>query len=159
MFTIKHLDKVLGEVKGFHNKSIFSPKKSKLAHRLSKMNSQYRGGTIERMIRDYYISKKYNVKYFGGRNSFDMIVNGKKIEVKSALAQEKIVYGGVRKYTYQFKHICPKNFHKLIMVFIAPEGITVRVMDSRTVAKYMSSSRKHNDLYVDRRVFGKVLVA
>lgn len=158
MFTTKHLDKVLGEVRGLHKKSIYCPKKNLLSYRLSKMSSQYRGGTIERMIRDYYKDNNKNVVYIGGSHSFDMLVDGRKIEVKSSLATMTIV-GGVVKYSYKFQHICPNNFHKLVMVFVSPEGLTVRVMDSRTVAKYLGTKYSHKDLHVGKRVLGKVLVA
>jgi len=40
MFTTTHLNKVLCEVRGFHKKSIFCPKKNMLAYRLSRMSSQ-----------------------------------------------------------------------------------------------------------------------
>ena len=158
MFTTEHLDKVLGEVRGYHNKSIFCPKKNLLAYRLSKMGSQYRGGAVERIIRDYYIDAGYDVTYIGGSNSYDMIVNNRKIEVKSSLAKMSIV-GGIVKYKYSFKHICPNNFHKLVMVFISPEGLTARVMDSRTVAKYTGTKYCHKDLSVGKKIFGKVLAA
>jgi|LakMenEpi03Aug12_release.lakeMendotaPanAssembly.Ray.scaffolds.fasta_scaffold160958_3 hypothetical protein len=158
MFTTKNLDRVLNEVRGLHNKSIFSPKKSILAYRLSKMSSQYRGNAIERMIRDYYKSTGKIVSYIGGSASFDMMVNGRKVEVKSALARVGVV-GGVVKYSYKFQHICPNNFHKLVLVFVSPEGLSVRVMDSRTAAKYLGSKRAHRNLYVGKRIVGKVLAA
>ncbi len=158
MFTIKHLDKVLGEVRGFHNKSIFSPKKNILSYRLSRMSSQYRGGVIERMIRDYYKKSGKKVSYVGGSASFDMMVNGRRVEVKSALARMSITNGTV-KYAYNFQHICPNNFHKLVMVFVSPEGLTTRVMDSRTVAKYLGTKKRHKNLYVSKKILGKVLAA
>lgn len=158
MFTTEHLDKVLGEVRGYHKESIFCPKKNLLAYRLSKMSSQYRGGAIERLVRDYYIGSGKDVTYIGGSNSYDMIVNGRKIEVKSSLAKMSIV-GGVVKYNYKFQHICPNNFHKLVMVFVSPEGLTARVMDSRTVAKYLGTKYFHKNLHVGKKIFGKVLAA
>jgi len=154
MFTTKSLDKALNEVRGFHTTSIFSPKKSLVAYRLSKMSRNYRGGVVERMIRDYYKSQGKKVVYFGGSVSFDMMVDGKKIEVKSALARPS-----KDGYVYKFQHICPANFHKLVLVFISPEGITSRVMDSRTAAKYTGSKYSHKGLYVGKKIFGRVLAA
>lgn len=154
MFTIKHLDKVLGEIKSFHRKSIFCYTKNRLSYKLSKMNSQCRGGAVERMIRDYYRSLGKKVFYFGGSASFDMIVDGYRIEVKSALARMD-----GNKYCYKFQHICPGNFYKLILVFISPEGLSVRSLDSRTVAKYLGSKYSHKNLYVGKKIVGKVLAA
>lgn len=158
MFTTKHLDKVLGEVRNYNKKSPFCPKKSLLAYRLSKMSSQYRGIVTERMIRDYYISIGKMVRYCGGSHSHDMVVNSRKIEVKSAIAVPNMTRNGIQ-YSYNFQHICPNNFHKLILVFISPEGLTIRVMDSKTVSKYLKTKKKHKSLYVRKRVVGKVLAA
>ena len=158
MFTIKSLDKALGEIRNINKKSPFCPKKHLVAYRLSKMSRNYRGGVVERMVRDYYKKMGKAVFHIGGNSSYDMLVNGHKIEVKSALAKVNIV-GGVIKYTYKFGHIRPANFSKLVLVFISPEGITARVINSNTAAKYTGSKNKHKDLYVGKKIFGKVLAA
>lgn len=158
MFTTKHLDKVLGEVRGFHKKSHFCPKKSLLSYRLSKMSSQYRGQVLEKMVRDYYISRQKKVVYFGGNASFDMLVDNKRIEVKSALAKMDIVRGKIQ-YSYNFRHICPHNFHKLVLVFVSPFGINIRVMDTQTVAKYLGARKQHRSLYIRKKILGKALAA
>lgn len=160
MITLKTLDRALQAIRDSENKGLFHPRKSLVAYRLSRMSSQYRGRVIERMIRDYYISKKKNVWYYGGTHPFDMRVNGKRIEVKSALARKESKKS--KDYSYNFQHIKPHNFDKLIMVFISPEGISTRVVDSRTVAKHMGSRKKHKSVRVGKRSnkrMGKVLVA
>jgi len=154
MFTTKNLDDALDEVRGFHESTIFCPEKSLIAYRLSKMSRNYRGAVVERMIRDYYVDHGKDVDYYGGSNSFDMMVDGKKVEVKSALATKSNTG-----YAYRFQHICPAHFHKLVLVFISPEGITSRVMDTRTAAKYTGSKYSHKGLYVGKRILGRVLAA
>ena len=149
MITLKTLNRALKEIRDCENKGLFNPKKSLVAYRLSRMSSQYRGRIIERMIRDYYISKKKNVWYFGGSHPFDMRVDGKRIEVKSSLARRE--NKNSNKYSYNFQHIKPHNFDKLIMVFISPEGISTRVVDSRTVAKHLGSRKKHKSIYIGKR--------
>jgi hypothetical protein len=158
MFTTKHLDMVLNEVRGAKKNSPFSPKKSLLAYRLSKMSRNYRGTTIEMMLRDYFVRKGYVVKHIGRSNRYDLYVNGKKIEVKSALARQKTVKGEI-KYEYRFAHVCPSKFEKLIMVYISPEGLEMRTMDSRTAAKKLGVKAKHKALYAGYKKLGKVLVA
>jgi hypothetical protein len=158
MFTTDHLDKALSEVTGFHKKSSFCPNKNLLTYRLSKMSSQYRGNVLERMVRDYYKSIGKRVVHIGGSASFDMLVNGRRIEVKSALSKERIV-NGKAKYSYSFKHIRPSNFHKLIMIFISPEGFEIRSMDSRTVAKYLGCKYTHKTLNMGKRIIGSRLAA
>lgn len=160
MFTIQNLNRVLSAIRDSENRGLFSPKKNMLSYRLSRMSSQYRGRVIERMIRDYYISKKKSVWYYGGAHPFDMRVNGKRIEVKSALARKE--NKNSKNYSYHFQHIKPHNFDKLIMVFISPEGIKVKVADSRTVAKHMGSRKQHKSIYVGKRntkTLGKVFAA
>ena len=154
MFTTKHLDKILAEVKNYNKKSPFCPRKNLLTYRLSRMSSQYRGIVTERMIRDYYKSTGKRVKYFGGSQSFDMSVDGRRIEVKSAIGRP-----GKNNYTYHFQHICANNFDKLVLVFISPEKIHIRVMNSATVAKYVGAKKRHKSLYVRKKILGKVLAA
>lgn len=158
MFTTKHLDKVLGEVRNATKNSPFSPKKSLLAYRLSKMSRNYRGTTIEMMLRDYFVKKGCVVKHIGHSNKYDLYVNGKKIEVKSALARQKIV-GGKIKHEYKFAHVCPSKFHKLVLVYVSPQGLEMRTMDSRTAAKRLGVKNKHKDLYSGYKKLGKVLAA
>lgn len=158
MFNNKHLNMILGEIGGFRKKSAFSPKKSLVAYRLSKMNSQYRGMVVEKMIRDFYICRGKRVKYCGGNRSFDMIVDSLKVEVKSAMAVPNMTKSGIQ-YSYHFQHIRPKNFHKLVLVFINPEGLNIRVMNSNTVSKYLKTKTKHKSLYVRKKIMGKVLAA
>ena len=158
MFTTKHLDKVLGEVRGTKKNSPFSPKKSMLTYRLSKMSRNYRGTTIEMMLRDHFVKKGCVVKHIGNSNRYDLYVNGKKIEVKSALARPKKVRGEI-KHEYKFAHVCPAKFEKLIMVYVSPEGLEMRTMDSRTVAKKLGVKNKHKALYAGYKKLGKVLAA
>lgn len=158
MFTTKHLNRALGEIKNYNKKSIFSPRKNLLCYRLSKMSSQYRGSVLERMVRDYYKNIGKNVEYYGGSSSFDMMVDGRRIEVKSSLAQPQFSKGKIS-YSYHFQHIRPDNFHKLIMIFVSPEGLTIRSMDSRTVAKHLGAKKKHKSLRMSKKIFGKRLAA
>ena len=164
MFTTKHLDKVLGEIRGLHAKSIYSPKKNLTTYRLSRMSSQYRGAAIERMVRNYYRSKGKIVEYFGGTNPFDMRVNGRRIEVKSSLATASVVGGNLR-YSYQFQNIKTENFDMLVLVYVSPEGFSVRCMSKQTAEKYLANSNYYSNgqtLYVGRTVkslAGRVLTA
>ena len=158
MFTTKHLNRALGEISGLNKKSIFSPRKNMLSYRLSKMSSQYRGNVLERMVRDYYKAIGKNVMHLGGGASFDMLVDGRRVEVKSALARPHYSKGKIS-YSYNFQHIRPDNFHKLIMIFVSPEGLDIRSMDSRTVAKYLGCKYSHKTLHVGKRILGSRLAA
>lgn len=156
--TIQDLDKALSRIKTFNKKSPFSPNKNLFTYRLSKMSSQYRGMVTENLVADIYRSLGKKVVQFGASCSFDMFVDGKKIEVKSSLAVQNNSNGKMG-YDYKFKHICPANFHKLVLVFISPEGLSIRVMDTRTAAKYLGCKYRHKDLSISKKIIGKVLAA
>lgn len=143
MFTMKDLNKILPEVKGLRTKSVFSPKKNRLCYRLSKMNSQYRGTIIERMIRDTMLRRGKKVQHIGGNHGFDLVINGKKVEVKSSLAMPNS--DGATGYSYQFQNIKIKKFDMLIIVFISPEGITMRQMSKKVVARYLKGTKHYSN--------------
>lgn len=154
MFTTKHLDKVLIEVRGMNRKSVYSAKKNMLAYRLSKMSSQYRGSVLERMIRDLLIAKNKKVRYIGGSHPFDLLVGNERVEIKSSLAAVSTIGGKIR-YSYQFQNIKTKNFDKLIMIFVSPEGLQIRQMTRDMVRKYLKGSKYYANgqtLYVGRTV-------
>jgi hypothetical protein len=158
MFTMQDLDAVMPEVRGTRKKNVFHPSKNPLTYRLSKMGSQERGSATELLVRERLRSMGKKIVYFGGKHSFDMLADNQKIEVKSSLAVPKIVRGR-KVYHYQFRHICPSKFHKLVMVFVSPEKMEVRIMDSRTVAKYLGGKDRYRDLCVTKKILGKVLAA
>lgn len=158
MFTMQDLDEVMGEVKGTRKNNLFHPNKNPLTYKLSQMGSQERGSATELLVRQRLRKMGKKVVYFGGKHSFDMLADNQKIEVKSSLAVPKIVRGR-QVYHYQFRHICPSKFHKLVMVFVSPETIDVRIMDSRTVVKYTRHKHEYKDLCVTKKIFGKVLAA
>ena len=160
MFTESDLCDVVREIRGLRYVSPFSKKKNAVSYRLSRMNSQCRGNAIEKLVRNYFVKNNLNVKYIGGSNTFDMRVNGLRVEVKSSLCKISIVGGKVH-YSYNFKHIKPKNFDKLVMVYISPTNIEARIVDSRTVAKYLNNKNKHKSFFISQktRKVGKSLAA
>ncbi|NBT24831.1 MAG: hypothetical protein EBQ89_01910 [Alphaproteobacteria bacterium] len=126
MLTLRHFRKIEKEIKGLKKcQSIYSRKKNALCYKLSKMGTQHRANAIERMIRDYLITMGNRVDYFGGNHSYDMVVNGKKVEVKSSLAQP--ISG--KKYRYRFQNIKSGYFHEIILVFVTPKGIKIKRMN------------------------------
>lgn len=154
VFTTKHLDKVLCEVRGLNQKSMYSHRKNMLAYRLSKMSSQYRGSILERMVRDLFISKKKTVRYIGGSHPFDMMIGRERVEVKSSLATVSVVNGKIR-YSFKFQNIKTDNFDKLIMIFVSPEGLEIRQMSRAVVRKHLSDAAHYSNgqtLYVGRTV-------
>ena len=139
MFTLKHMNKVLGEVKGLKVKSVFSPHKNALAYKLSTMNSQYRGTIVEKMVRDFFISRGDKVRYFGGNSPFDMIVNGSRIEVKSALPW----FNGSGACFYRFQNIKTDLFDKIYLVYVTPYGLKIKSFSSDKMARLLKNHANH----------------
>lgn len=151
MFTIKHLNNVLSEIKGLKRQSVFSNSKNALAYRLSQMNNQQRGSAIEKIIRDILIKNGKKVQYIGGTHPFDMRVNGKRVEIKSAMPRVIKTKKGQTLY-YQFQNIKTKNFDKIILVFVTPKGLVTKTV-SRTV---MVNKLKNNKYYSNGKTYGTI---
>ena len=142
--TEKAFDKIMKEIGGNRIKSIFSSAKDKIAYRLSIIkNNRVRGHAVECIVRDLLVSQKNRVWYFGGRHPFDMLVNGSRVEVKSSLAKITTINGKIY-YSYQFQNIKTKNFDKLILVFISPNGVHIRQMNCSLAEKYLVNSKTYS---------------
>lgn len=127
----------------------FSPRKHYLAYRLAKMNRNQRGYAIERMVRHHFEKQGKSVIPFGKNHTFDLMVDGFRVEVKSALA---VMKNG--KMHFQFGHICLDHFSKIVLVAIAPNGIKVKIMSRTKIAKLLQGSRtKYKILHVPAHKF------
>jgi len=141
MFTMKHLERVIPELKGYTKERVYSFAKNRLSYKLSLMSSKHRGTCIESMIRDEYIIRGHRVEYFSGNCCFDMRVDGRRIEVKSSLAQPYYsVRTGKISCRYNFQNIKTECFDCLILVFVHPEqGLILRKLGKKSVDTYISN--------------------
>jgi hypothetical protein len=128
-FTLRNFRKIENEIKGLKQKRVYSQRKNALCYKLSRMGTQHRAGAIERMIRDYFISQGDKVDYYGGSHVFDMLVNGKRVEVKSSIIQQT----SARAWRYRFQNIKTCYFDEIILVFVKPTGIVIKRMSKRTI--------------------------
>jgi len=128
MFTMKNLRKVLPEIKGYKRESVYSIGKNKLCWELRQMSSRHRGTAIECIIRDELITAGFRVDHIGGSHPFDMKVDGYKVEVKSSLAHQKLFSGNKVSYFYNFQNIKTNHFDYLILVFVQPRGLLIRML-------------------------------
>jgi len=140
MFTVNHMNRVLCEIKGLGSKSVFSIRKSRLTYRLSCMNSQHRGAIIEKMIRDRFIMQGKRVRYIGGSNSFDMLVDGERVEIKSSLPMVIPTKKGHTLF-YRFQNIKTKYFDKIVLVYVSPNGLRVKTFTKKTMMKMLRKSK------------------
>ena len=139
----KNFKKIMREVGRYRSSTIFSHDKDEIAYGLSIIkNNRERGHAAECIVRDFLISRNKRVHHFGGRHPFDMLVNGSRTEIKSALASVRIM-NGKKYYTYQFRNIKTNNFDKLILVFISPEGIHIREMTCDTAKQYLANAKSY----------------
>lgn len=144
MFTIKQLEKVLGEIKGLGRKSVFSPNKNALAYSLSQMNNQHRGMAVEKLVRDLLTKHGKRVEYIGGTHPFDMKVNGKRVEIKSALPRVIETKTGRTMY-YQFQNIKTKNFDKIVLVFVTPNGLVTKTFSRKVMVQKLRKNKYYSN--------------
>jgi hypothetical protein len=104
------------------------------------MNSQHRGAIIEKMIRDRFIMQGKRVKYIGGSNSFDMLVDGERVEIKSSLPQVIPTKKGHTLF-YRFQNIKTKYFDKIVLVYVSPNGLRVKTFTKKTMMKMLRKSK------------------
>ena len=144
MFTLRDMNRVLPEIKGLSRKTVFSMKKSALSYSLSQMSSQHRGATIEKMVRDILVRQGNKVKYIGGNNSFDMEVNGQRLEVKSSMPYVVPTKKGAT-FIYRFQNIKTKFFDRIILVYITPNGLEMRGYSNKTMTKMLRKNKYYSN--------------
>lgn len=154
--TNKHLNRILKQIGDKKQRNMFGPSRNLVCYRLSKLSRNRRGKAAETYVKDILTKKGHAVKHIGNSNRYDLYADKQKIEVKSALAIPQKVRGRIE-YTYKFGHVCPAKFDKLVMVYISPNGLELRTMDSRTAAKRLGTRHKHKSLYAGYKKIGKVL--
>lgn len=138
MFTMKNLNRVLKEIPALDQTNPYSINKSRVSYTLQQISScRQRGYAVEAMIRDELILMGYKVDHLGFRYSYDLRVDGNRIEVKSALARtKKLVRTGETYETYDFQNIKTDCFDYLVLVFITPNGLISRML-TQEQAKYI----------------------
>lgn len=156
MFTNRDLDRVIPELQGLKRRSPFSPSKNLSAYRLSKMNSQYRGRAIEKMVRNGLL-KKHTTDYHGGSYSHDMTLNKKiRVEVKSALAVPVMNKRSKKvSYRFNFQHVRLKKFDILFLVYVTPTGLKLRWMTRATAREFVCNPKADSTMIqIDTRSGG-----
>ena len=150
MFTIRDLNKVLPELKGLKRKSPYSFTKSDICYKLSKYNSQFRGNSIEKMVRNGLLTK-YITDYHGGNHSHDITLNRNvRIEVKSSLVLvKKSKRTNKISYEYNFRHVQLKKFDILVLAYVTPYGMKYRWMSQATAREFVNNPNKPSTITVN----------
>jgi len=138
-FTLRDFRRVKNDY--MNQKRIYYPSRNLLCYELFKLQPTDRGNYIERMVYNQLVTRGYNVEYFGGGHPYDMLVNGKRIEVKSSIAQ----YNTKNTYKYRFQNIKTSLFDKIILVFITPYEIITQQMSSEKMAEKLIDTTYHNN--------------
>jgi hypothetical protein len=88
-----------------------------------------------------------NIYKMGGNNKkYDLWANDEKIEIKSSLARQKITRNSIY-YTYSFVDIKPECFDRLVLVYICPEGLKLRILTKRAVYVRVSNKKRGQNGY------------
>ena len=86
-------------------------------------------------------NRGYDAEHFGGGHPYDMLANGKRIEVKSSIAQ----YNTKNTYKYRFQNIKTSLFDKIILVFVTPYEIIIQQMSSEKMAEKLMYTKNNNN--------------
>lgn len=124
-----------------NRKNIYYPSRNLLCYKLFKEQPTDRGNIIEKMVYGQLVTRNYDVEYFGGGHPYDMLVNGKRVEVKSSIAQ----YYTKNTYKYRFQNIKTSLFDKIILVFITPYEIIIQQMNSKQMAEKLMNTNEQNN--------------
>ena len=111
----------------------YSPEQNDLSYDLCTMSNTERSDSIEVMIMKLFEQGGQNIYKMGGNNKrYDLWANEEKIEIKSSLARQKKARDGIY-YTYSFVDIKPECFDRLVLAYICPEGLKLRILTKRAV--------------------------
>jgi hypothetical protein len=135
MLTLKNLSAAKKFLKKMYAKDYpyYSPEQNDLSYELCTMSNTERSDSVEVMVMDMFDYSGQNIYKMGGNNKkYDLWANEEKIEIKSSLARQKTTRGGVY-YTYSFVDIKPECFDRLVLVYISPEGLKLRILTKRAV--------------------------
>jgi hypothetical protein len=135
MLTLKDLDAAKKFLKKMYAKDYdyYSPEQDDLSHELCTMSNTERSDAVEVMVMSMFDLSGQNTYKMGGlKKKYDLWANDEKIEVKSSLARKKTTRHGIY-YTYSFVDIKPECFDRLVLVYISPEGLKLRILTKRAV--------------------------
>jgi hypothetical protein len=146
MFTMRDFHKIKGGIKSFSSESQFCPKKNKIAHTISCMNSSATGEAGEKLMARYLRRQKYHVRRFGNVNPFDILLDGKiKCEIKTCTMRLKA--NGNHPREYVIHGVKPELFDIIMFVFVTPEGIITKWSDKKHVTEYLKNRKRQGDGY------------
>lgn len=135
MLTLKDLSTAKKFLKKMYAKDYpyYSPEKNDLCYDLCTMSNTQRSDSVEVMVMKLFEQSGQNIYKMGGnKQKYDLWANEEKIEIKSSLARQKKGRDGVY-YTYSFSDIKPECFDRLVLAYICPEGLKLRILTRRAV--------------------------
>lgn len=115
-------------------KRLFNKKRSSKMRALSVLEKWQRAFVIERIVGEEASKAGNEVVHFGGVSSFDILINGKRVEVKSALCRGPNMNfsdsknAGYQQYTWA--GIKPERFDYLVLVAVTPNGLRYKIVSS-----------------------------
>ena len=143
MLTLKNLTSAKKYLRKMYAKDYpyYSPEQDELSYELCTVSNTERSDSVEVMVMEMFEQSGQNIYKMGGNNKrYDLWANDEKIEIKSSLARQK----NARKnpyYTYSFVDIKPECFDRLVLVYICPEGLKLRILTRRAVYARISGKK------------------
>jgi hypothetical protein len=164
MLTLKDLSAAKKFLKKMYAQGYdyYSSKKNVLSYELCTMSNTERSDSIEVMVMRLFEQSGQNIYKMGGNNKkYDLWANDEKIEIKSSLARQNNARGNIY-YTYAFADIKPECFDRLVLAYICPEGLKLRILTKRAVYARVASRKRGVNGYAichnrDSKIIGQDL--
>jgi hypothetical protein len=127
---------------------LFNKKRSAKMRALSVLEKWQRAFVIERIVGEEARKAGNEVVHYGGSSAFDILINGKRVEVKSALCRGKNKnFSDPKNAKYQqytWSGIKPNNFDYLVIVAVTPNGLRYKMVDSDYVNNWCPTMVKYS---------------
>jgi hypothetical protein len=133
-------------------KRFFTKKRSANMYKLASLTGNQRGFAVERIVGESAQKTGNDVVFYGGTSEFDIMINGMKVEVKSAMCdgpsgKDYSKGKNAHSQVYRWVGIKNLNFHYLVLVAVTPTGLRYKIVDS---LEFQRSKWKYGKVYGER---------
>jgi hypothetical protein len=138
-------------------KKLFNKQRSSKMRELAILAKHQRAFAVERIVGNCATKSGNQVVHYGGVASFDIEINGKRVEVKSALCagpNKNFSRGkNVKNQRYTWHGIKPGNFDYIVLVAVTPNGLRYTLVDSEHFNDWVYTYGKNGYSWYDNGWF------
>ena len=136
MFTMADLERARVATNKKHSlldALLFSIEKNEFAYAMNLCDSHDRGTYAERLVGNKLMDCGLIVDFYGKDHDFDLLINN---NIRGEVKLGTIQPNGKKKTKYMFHKIKPECFDIIFMVFLNPNGITIKWTTSEMLSAW-----------------------